>query len=29
LTIAFTVDEDRVTILRVFHGGRDWQEMIG
>lgn len=25
-TIAFTVDDDRVTILRVLYGGRDLQE---
>lgn len=25
VTVAFTVDEDRVTILRLFYGGRDWQ----
>jgi plasmid stabilization system protein ParE len=24
-TIAFRVEDDRVTILRIFHGGRDWQ----
>ena len=26
ITIAFTVDEDRVTILRVFYAGRNWQD---
>jgi len=26
LTIAFSVSEDQVTILRVFNGGRDWSE---
>jgi len=26
LTVAFTVSEDRVTILRLFHGGRDWEK---
>ncbi|WP_159591566.1 type II toxin-antitoxin system RelE/ParE family toxin [Chelativorans xinjiangense] len=25
LTVAFTVSEDRVTILRLFYGGRDWE----
>lgn len=25
VTIAFTVDETRVTILRLFYGGRDWE----
>ena len=25
LTLAFTVDEARVTILRIFRGGRDWE----
>ena len=29
IAIAFTVDDARVTILRVLHGGRDWQELIG
>jgi toxin ParE1/3/4 len=24
VTIAFTVAEDRVTIVRLFHGGRNW-----
>ncbi len=24
VTVAFTVSEDRVTILRLFYGGRDW-----
>ena len=28
LTIAFTVDEDRVTILRVFYGGQDWEKKL-
>ncbi len=26
VTIAFTVDENQVTILRVFYGGKDWQD---
>lgn len=25
LTVAFTVDEDTVTVLRVFTAGRDWE----
>lgn len=25
VTIAFTMKEDRVTILRLFYGGRDWE----
>jgi toxin ParE1/3/4 len=25
VTIAFSVDDGRVTILRVFYGGRDWE----
>ena len=25
VTIAFAVDERRVTILRLFYGGRDWE----
>jgi len=25
ITIAFSVDAERVTILRVFYGGRDWE----
>ena len=25
ITIAFTVDTDRVTILRLFYAGRDWE----
>ncbi len=28
LTIAFTVDEDTVTVLRVFAAGRDWKSSI-
>ncbi|EFO28829.1 toxin-antitoxin system, toxin component, RelE family [Roseibium sp. TrichSKD4] len=27
-TIAFMVEEDRVVILRVFYGGRDWETML-
>lgn len=26
VTIAFTVEEDRVVILRLFYGGRNWAE---
>lgn len=26
VTIAFTVEEDRVVILRLFYGGRNWPE---
>ncbi len=26
LTVAFTVDDDRVTILRLCHGGQDWEK---
>lgn len=26
ITIAFTVDDDRVTILHVFYAGRNWQD---
>jgi toxin ParE1/3/4 len=25
VTIAFTVEEDRVTILRLFYGGQNWE----
>jgi len=25
VTLAFAVDEERVTVLRLFWGGRDWQ----
>jgi toxin ParE1/3/4 len=28
VTIAITVDEDRVTILRVFYGGADWESAL-
>lgn len=28
VTIAFAVDEDRVTILRIFYGGRNWEELL-
>lgn len=28
VTVAFTVDEGSVVILRLFHGGRNWQELI-
>jgi toxin ParE1/3/4 len=28
VTIAFTVEESRVTILRVFFGGQDWESMV-
>ena len=26
VTIAFAADEDRVTILRLFYGGQNWEE---
>ena len=29
LTVAFTVEADRVVILRVFQAGRDWGEAFG
>jgi toxin ParE1/3/4 len=25
VTIAFTVDDERVTVLRLFYGGQDWK----
>jgi toxin ParE1/3/4 len=28
VTIAFTVDEERVTILRLFYGGRNWEAVL-
>ena len=28
MTIAFTVEADRVTILRIFYGGRDWESVL-
>ena len=28
MTIAFTVDENRVTILRLYSGGRNWEENV-
>ncbi len=28
VTLAFTVSDDDVTFLRLFYGGRDWEEMI-
>lgn len=28
ITVAFTVEESRVIILRIFYGGRDWPELI-
>ena len=28
VTIAFTVTETRVTILRLFYGGRNWEPLI-
>ena len=28
ITIAFAVDTDRVTILRLFHAGRNWEEVL-
>lgn len=29
LSIAFDVDDERVTILRVFYGRRNWEEILG
>lgn len=28
VSIAFTVDDERVTILRLFYGGRDWEQIM-
>lgn len=28
VTIAFSIKEERVTILRIFYGGRDWEEIM-
>lgn len=28
VTIAFTVEDERVVILRIFYGGRNWTEMM-
>ena len=28
VTIAFMVEDDRVVILRLFYGGRDWEALI-
>jgi len=28
VTIAFSVTEERVTILRIFYGGRNWEEIM-
>jgi len=28
VTIAFSATDDRVTILRVFYGGQDWEEIL-
>ena len=28
VTIAFAVDTDRVTILRIFYGGQDWERTL-
>ena len=28
VTIAFSVKDDRVTILRIFYGGRNWEEIM-
>lgn len=28
VTIAFMVDEERVTFLRLFHGGQDWEAVL-
>ena len=29
LAVAFTVEQDRVVILRIFRGGRDWRAVMG
>lgn len=29
VTIAFTVTETRILILRLFYGGRDWERLLG
>ena len=28
VSIAFTVDEEQVTILRLFYGGRNWEDIL-
>ena len=28
VTIAFSIKEERVTILRIFYGGRNWEEIM-
>ena len=28
ITIAFSVDAERVTILRLFYGGQSWEELV-
>lgn len=28
VTVAFTVESDRVVILRLFYGGRDWETLM-
>ena len=28
VTVAFSVDESRVTILRLFYGGKDWESAL-
>ncbi|MGI3212215.1 type II toxin-antitoxin system RelE/ParE family toxin [Roseovarius tibetensis] len=28
VTIAFSANEERVTILRIFYGGRNWEEIM-
>jgi toxin ParE1/3/4 len=28
VTIAFTVEDDRVVILRIFYGGRNWPDLM-
>lgn len=28
VTIAFSIKDDRVTILRIFYGGRNWEEIM-
>ena len=29
VTVAFSVDEDRVEVLRLFYGGQDWEKAFG
>ena len=28
VTIAFSIDDQKVTVLRLFYGGRDWETLI-